>query len=532
MVSLGSSADTVLRKIKHLIELIEAGGLAEAEAKAKEVLRSNPSRPELHSLLGEIYVRQKRPNLAVPHVEFAVKADPRNPVFLCNMGRLYLDLEAFELTLPFLQNALAIKPNMVPALLGIGQYYFAVGKAGSALPYLERAMKADPQDYRAKWHLAESFDALGKKKEANRLYSELRRLPAYSAASLSRLAGNATSDELMPILKEAEELLSSAPMSDQSRSIVHRSIGFLLEKKSEYRPAFQNFLAANELAYKPFDIARFRGWIDSIIRHMSRETFRRYRASGNQSEQPVFVVGMPRSGTTLAEQIIASHPQAGKAGELSRIWNFTRRVNYRQDQDLSQFEASLVALGQNNLHDMATSYLNLLNLYAPGALRIVNRTPNNFQALGFISVLFPNARIVHCVRDPIDTCLSCFQQSLNDRLKFNKDLTTLGHYYREYVRLMNHWQEVLPLRIYELRYEKVIKNFEDEAKSLIDFMGLPWDGKCLKFHETESSVFGFSRHQVRNPIYRSSVERWRRYEVELQPLIAALGDLANAHQSE
>jgi tetratricopeptide (TPR) repeat protein len=515
-----------LRKMKSIIALIEEGRLADAEAKAKEELRQNPSRPEVHSVLGEIYIRQKRPNLAVAHFEFAVKADPQNPVLLSNMGRLYLDLEAFELTLPFLQRALAIKPNLIAALLGIGQYYFAVGKAHLALPYLERAIDTDPQDHRAKWQLAESLDALGKKDEANRLYSELRRLPGYSVACLSRLALNAASDQRGPVLAEAEGLLSATSLSDRSRSVVHRSIGFLLEKQGEYEAAFRNFRIANELAYEPFDTARFRSWVDSITCHLKSETFRRYRASGNQSELPVFVVGMPRSGTTIAEQIISSHPQAGGAGELSRIWSFARRVSYRQDQDLSQFEASLVALGERNLHDMAENYLNLLNLYAPGALRIVNRTPNNFQALGFIAVLFPNARIVHCVRDPMDTCLSCFQHPLNDRLKFNKSLSTLGHYYQEYARLMKHWQEVLPLRFHELRYENVIKDFEIEAKSLIDFMGLRWDERCLKFHESEAPVLGFSRHQVRNPIYRDSVERWRRYENELQPLVAALGDLA------
>lgn len=532
--SLGSNAKVgaVHRKMARLLSLIQDGMLTEAEAMAKELLRLNPSRPELHSLLGEIYIRQKRPNLAVPHCEFAVKANPQDPIFLCNLGRLYLDLEALELALPFLQNALAIRPNLVAALLAIGKYYFVLGKADLALPYLERAVKADPDDCRGKWQLAESLDALGKKNEANKLFSELRVLPAYSAASLSRLASNAQSEERAVILTEARELLSTASLSDRDRSIVHRTIGFLLEGQSECQAAFEHFLAANKLASEPFDIVGFRGWVDNIILHMDDKVFHRHRAWGNQDELPVFVVGMPRSGTTLAEQIIASHPQAGKAGELSRLWNFTKRVNYRKDKDISEFEASLIALGAKGMQGMAESYLNLLRLYAPGSLRIVNRTPNNFQVLGFIAALFPNARIVHCVRNPIDTCLSCFQQPLNERLKYNRDLTTLGLYYREYTRLMNHWIKILPLKIHKLRYEMIVEDTEAETRCLIDFMGLPWDEKCLKFNEIGSTVLGFSRNQVRNPIYRSSIDRWRAYEKQLQPLVEALGDLVKISQSE
>jgi tetratricopeptide (TPR) repeat protein len=519
------NADPVLRQIKKLTALIEDGRSSEAEYRAKALLKGNPSHPEVHSLLGRIYRELKKRNLAVPHFEFAARAQPQNPSFLSDLGCLYLDLQALELALPFLQNAIAIDPNLTGALLGIGQYYIVAGKADLAVPYLERVIKADPRHHKAKWYLAESFDVLGKKTEANRLYHELRQVPAYAVSSLSHLARNATPDESASVLSDAEGLLRSTRLGDQARSAVHRSIGFLLEKKKEYRSAFEHFQKANELAFMPFDMAGHSAWIDDIVRHMTAEIFHRFTAVGSQSELPVFVLGMPRSGTTLAEQIIASHPQAGGAGELTRISNFAARLNYGRKKDLSQFDASLNALGAKGVCDMAENYLGLLNLHAPGALRIANRMPHNFVALGIIAVLFPNARIVHCVRNPIDTCLSCFQQPLDDRHKYSRDLATLGLYYREYVRLMNHWRKVLPLKVYEQNYEEITGNFEEHARKLIDFMGLPWDDRCLRFYQAGSTVRSFSRHQVRSPIYRSSVERWRRYERELQPLISALGDL-------
>jgi hypothetical protein len=152
--------------------------------------------------------------------------------------------------------------------------------------------------------------------------------------------------------------------------------------------------------------------------------------------------------------------------------------------------------------------------------------PHNFANLGLIAMLWPRARIIHCRRNPMDTCWSCFQNPLNDSHYYSRDLTLLGEYYRDYARLMDHWKRVLPLQIYELDYESFTSDFEAEARKLIEFIGLPWDEACLNFHEGDATVKTLSRVQVRNPIYRSSVERWRRYERELQPLLSALGDPA------
>jgi hypothetical protein len=176
--------------------------------------------------------------------------------------------------------------------------------------------------------------------------------------------------------------------------------------------------------------------------------------------------------------------------------------------------------------DLGSNYVDLLKFHAPRAKRVVDKMPHNFQYLGLAALMCPNARIIHCSRNPVDTCLSCFQNPLNDRHAYTQNLTGLGLYYREYKKLMDHWKSVLPVPVLELSYEKLTTEFESEARKVIEFIGLPWDDACLKFHEAGRTVRTFSKQQVRNPVYTSSVERWRHYEKELQPLLSALGDLA------
>jgi hypothetical protein len=236
---------------------------------------------------------------------------------------------------------------------------------------------------------------------------------------------------------------------------------------------------------------------------------------------------MPRSGTTLTEQIIASHPNAAGAGELSYIRAFSIDLglsgeNAFTDSAIAKFEL----LTPEGLRDLAERYLAVLAETSASALRVVDKLPVNFEHLGLIAMLFPNAKIVHCSRNPIDTCLSCFTNPLKlTTLPFAESLTALGSYYREYVRMMDHWRNVLPMPIFEANYETVTESFEEHVRNMLDFLELEWDPACLDFHRTERAVNTPSVMQVRQPIYKTSVERWRRYEKHLGPLFEALGDL-------
>jgi tetratricopeptide (TPR) repeat protein len=517
--------DPVAAQIRRIGSLIERNDVTAAEAEALRLLKNFPKRPDVHNILGFAYIQQKRLTRAVPHFEFAVKAEPGNTHYLNNLGRLYVDLHLIELALPFLHKALAINPNLTSALVAIGRYYNEVGKAELALPYLERLNKIAPQDDGAKLELAESFDALGRKEEADKLYRELSKTESFLTPALYYFSRNDPPEGNAALIAEINEFLSSDGLTDRQRSTLHTALGFTHEREHNCPLAFSHFEKANRLRPVDFEIEEYRSWVDSIIKLFTADFFRKRANIGSPSTLPVLVVGMPRSGTTLTEQMIASHGQAGGAGELTRIGLFAKRLSYSPKRDLSQFIPSLDALGAKGLREMGDNYVNLLKFHAPKAERVVDKLPHNFEKLGFAALMCPNARIIQLSRNPVDTCWSCFQNPLNDAHAYSKDLTRLGLYYREYKRLVDHWKAVLPLPIYELSYERLTGDFENEARKVIEFIGLPWDDACLKFHEAGKTVRTFSRRQVRNQVSQSSVERWRRYEKELQPLVAALGDL-------
>lgn len=523
--SMFSKPDRVTEEVKRIGALIKQRDLVKAEAEVQELLKSNPRRPDVHNLLGIIYKLQNKRGPALQHLEFAARAEPQNPIYLNNVGRLYLDSHAIELALPFLHNALLINPKQTETLLAIGEYYRDVGKAALALPYLERARKLSPDDDRVKMGLAESLDVLNRQDEANVLYEELRQTKDYGSSSLYRLAMNLPSEQHGPVTAAAERLIAEGASSKVS-NLLHTSLGFIHEKAGRFPTAFKHFDEANRAVKIEYSVEKFRDWVDGVIAVFTPEFLRTYGQAGNPSELPVLVVGMPRSGTTLTEQVIASHGQAAGAGELVRVSLLAKVMKYGVQWPTKECVAALSAMPPQGIRDVADDYVRLLKFHGPKAQRVVDKLPHNFTNLGAVALLWPKARIVHCRRNPVDTCWSCFQNPLNDSHAYSRDLTYLGQYYREYARLMDHWKQLMPGQIYELNYEKFTADFEGEARKLVDFLGLPWDEACLNFHEAGSTVRTLSRRQVRNPIYKSSVERWRRYEQELQPLISALGDLA------
>jgi Sulfotransferase family len=249
------------------------------------------------------------------------------------------------------------------------------------------------------------------------------------------------------------------------------------------------------------------------------------RGFGSPSEIPVFIVGMPRSGTTLTEQIASSHPQIHGAGELYKMRQVAGRMNFNR-RNVQLFAKAIAELDATKTLVLANDYLGHLKTHSLTASRIVDKMPHNFELVGLIALLFPNAKIIHCKRDPIDNSVSCFMNAFSEAHGYNTDQKNLGLYYREYHRLMLHWKKLLPDQIYENTYENMVADQTGETRRLIDYLGMPWDDTCLRYEENDRTVNTISRWQVRQPIYTTSVKRWKNYEGKLQPLIEALGDLA------
>lgn len=516
--------DPVAGQLKEVIALLSKRDFVAAETAARRVQRNHPDHPDANNILGAVLINRKNPRAAVNYLEMAVRKEPHNAIYLNNLGCAYLDLGLIELALAPLTRALSINPKLTKTLWLLGEFYRMAGKPELALPYHQKACQSDPQNSDFKWALGVTLEMLGRKEEARAVFEKLRDRPGIGNIVLYRLAVNDKHDLFSPLLAEIEDKIAAGKSAGRELNALHNGAAKIYEQNGDYRKAFMNFRAANEADAAPFDLVRYKTWIDGVVASFASETFALRKAMGTRSDIPVFVLGMPRSGTTLVEQIIASHPEAASAGELDRFGKIGQGLYY--DDPSGKFLSTIDAKPPAETAMLGQRYVDLLKFFAPGARRVVDKMPHNFELLGLIALLLPEARIVHVRRDSIDTCLSIYQMRFNERHGYSRDLTTLGLYYREYTRLMAHWREVLPLKFLDLDYEKLTGDFENEVRRLVAFLDLPWHPACLSFYENTAGVRTFSRNQVRNPIYQTSVGRWRHYEQELQPLIAALGDLA------
>jgi len=379
-----------------------------------------------------------------------------------------------------LESALKTSPRHVDALIGMGQIAGFEGRFAEAEALFRRAAEVDPKSPRA-WAMQVLH----------------RRMTAADA----------------PWLERAEEIVARelAPLDEAH---LRYAIGKYHEDLGEFERAFHSHRRANELqksVAEPYDRKARTRFVEDMTRVYTREDLARTPASASDSERPVFVTGMPRSGTTLVAQIIHSHPAGKSAGELP-FWSTAMR---RHDQVLRR-----APIGEPLVGELAAEYLRVLAQHWPDALRVIDKATFNSEYLGVIHRVFPRARIIYLRRDPIDTCLSCYLQQLSQEMSFAMDLSDLAHYYRAHQRLFAHWRSTLPAgMLLEVPYEGLIADKERWSRRIIEFVGLEWHPRCLEFHRTDRVVMTASYWQVRQKLYTTSVGRWRNYRSFIGPLL-------------
>lgn len=499
-----------------------AGRLEAAERQYRMVLESYPDHPVALNLLGVLAVSAGQPKAAVDLMSRAAKANGRDPAIRNNLGNALLLTGEPAKAVVQLKKALALAPKFPEALCNMGRALRKLGRAEQAQTWFRKALAVKPDLVDARAGLGKALRDLGRMDEA---VEELRRAIALnpgSAAGYANLTRAKKFTEDDPEREQVEALLSRGDLKRADRSRLHYVAGKICDDLRRYDDAFEHFRQANELSGTAFDRERAAAATDRLIDTLSAEFLAERRDFGDPSERPVFIVGMPRSGTTLAEQIVASHPHICGAGELETMIHVAGAVHGLTGGDRG-YPDCIADLTPSAVRDLARRYLTELKRYSRTAARVTDKMPHNFDKLGLISLLFPRARIIHCRRDPIDTCLSCFMHEFHEKHTYNCDLVSLGLYYREYERLMAHWHAALPTALFELRYEDLVADQQAMSRALIEFCGLPWDDRCLAFHKADRSVQTPSAWQVRQPIYTRSVERWRHYERHLGPLIEVLG---------
>lgn len=522
-VSRAQADDALLRQA---LALHQANRLLEAEALCQRVLAHSPWHPLALYMLGT-FARDLDDEMAIRCFERAVKEAPENLQYHMALGETYLKVGEHLDAIRQFELACELKADWVEALCLLGRAYTEFGKADIALPLYEKALEINDGYPAVRMGLANALVSLGRMDEATRYMKEAIGCRQDIGAAYNGLTSirkfSEEPAELQSILAETE----NPQLDRKSMQRLHYAAAKVLNDLRRYEEAMDHLRQAKEVSPDRFDIDDYRRSVDFMIDLFSPEMLAGRMGFGSASEVPVFVLGMPRSGTTLTEQICASHPDVHGAGELTKLRRITNRLapKTRSPEELRK---SILEMTVDQSRSLADEYLGHIRQRSPDALRIVDKLPHNFELIGLIRLLFPRARIIHCRRDAVDNCISCYFLNFNDDNAYNADLRSLGLYYREYDRLMRHWDSVFPGQILQNRYEDLVSDQESQSRRLIDHLGLPWDDACLRFFDKGGAVNTFSRWQVRQPIYTSSIDRWKNYGSATQPLIEALGDLAGS----
>jgi tetratricopeptide (TPR) repeat protein len=428
---------------------------------------------------------------------------------------MYLKLSAvlersnrMEDALEAANKAISISPDMPDAYHRKSTIHFYSNDMKEALQAIEKALELKP-DYplalATKSEILQSCGDMEGAKVAARTGLDLSQTIPFLYFTYSKLVKFTKDDE---DFKNMRDLINKENVLGKFQTLsLHYSLYKAYQDIGDDDEAFEHLRKGADIKFEvsPFDSDLQQLYYDSLKQKFDKKFFQDFNTIGSETDAPIFIVGMPRSGTTLTEQIIASHPKVFGAGEL---------------HFLGQVEEELEQVNPDNVKEMAELYLERarsVDEAAKDAQHITDKMPGNYMRIGQIAVMYPNAKIIHCRRNPADTCLSCYQQLFARGHYWSYDWDAMVEHYKLYHDMMEHWRDVLPGRFLDFDYEDTVNDFENQARKLIDYVGLEWDDACLKPHKNKRSILTASKGQVRKPIYKTSVEKWRQYEKYLAP---------------
>ncbi len=502
--------------------LLQQGALREAVDWIGRAIRAAPDMAQAHNNLGAAWHRMGKAAEAERSFRRAVELDGGNADFHKNLGMILQQLGRSDEALAASQKALEISPEHPGAHNTLGLIYTDRGAFERAAEHYRRALRAKPDYAEARHNFGWLLEQRGDFDDARRAYRQsLAARPGFYRAwyALSRVHAVDRDD---PAFAQLERLKNTRPLAPHAGADLSFALGKMYEDIGEYTAAFNHFRRGNEyrrlMPGQAFDPAAYTRAVDGLIADTPAAAFDRTDTIGDPTERPVFVVGMPRSGTTLLEQVLAAHPRVAGAGESGGIGAISNRCL----RNAGGARAAIRQMDADAARSWAAAYREGLEQYRGGAERIVDKMPDNFQALWCIAAVFPRAKLIHMRRDARDTCLSCYKTHFFKGHPYANDQVSLGRYYRDYARLMEHWHRVLPRAIHRVRYEDLVTDFEKTVADVLAFAGLAWHDDCLDFHRAKRRISTASSYQVRQPLYTGSVGKWRAYEPHLGPLLAEL----------
>jgi tetratricopeptide (TPR) repeat protein len=537
----------------------ERGRLKEAFNEYRKALKLAPNQPTLLNNIGNLFQLQGENEKAVNWLDKAISQDPGNAVAHNNLGNalwaldkgmdavaaykraielnpnlaeayrnlgfVLIELEDLDEAIDCFTQALRINPADKQACQGLGRAQNERGNLDEAVAAYQQAIAIDPVNAEYHRELGMVFSDHGEIEKAVSAHRKALEINPGSTEAYRSLTKNKKFTEYDDDMKAMESLFSTKGISDEDGVRLAFGLGKAYEDLGDFDKSMEFVIKAAGLKRKSYDysISESQEQSDKIKEVFSPDFFSNHDGSGDPDRTPVFILGMPRSGTSLVEQILASHPDVYGAGELNDLVKVFESINKPVDKKQSDtFPQGLLGLDSKAFADLGKQYIARIRRYSADAMFITDKMPHNFLRIGFIRTILPNARVIHCTRDPMDNCLSIFKTYLLKGHRYSYDMSELGQYYKMYLDLMDYWRDTLPGLIYDQSYEELVRSQQEQVSKLLQHCGLDWNDACLDFHKTRRKVKTPSNAQVRRPIYSDSVQLWTRYEKQLEPLRAAI----------
>ena len=543
------------QQLETAVRYLNAGKLDRAASLCERIMDKLPGQPDALNILAVVEIRRRNYGRVIHYMSIGLLRHANNAYYHYNIGIAYSRTGELAKAAASFREAVRVQPDLAAAYSDLSYVLVQLGNLDEAIAAAENAVALEPGSARAHTNFAVTCEAVGdfaRSHEHYRAAAEIdpgnpvilknlgaacleagdrplaekyfrraiRINPGYGEAYryLVRMRRHANPED--EDIVRIRALLADRDLSQEDRVELHFALGKVLDDCALYDEAFHYFEVANRLEYEKyrFDSRELADRVAALEDFFSVDFMAAHSDLGDPSHVPVFVIGMPRSGTSLVEQILASHPQVYGAGES--LWFG------RLERDVCGFLGAaegypgcLTALEGKHAVQLAGKYLALLRQLSGGAERVVDKMLENCFRVGLIRLLFPNARIIHCRRNPLDVALSIYTSYFRGNVFWSYDLESIGAYYALYSRIMAHWRAVIPAAFAEVDYEALVENQEAVSRRLIDYIGLPWDPVCLRFYENTRRVRTASHEQVRRRIYSSSIGRWRHYANRLQPFV-------------
>jgi tetratricopeptide (TPR) repeat protein len=490
-----------------------------AEAIYRKVLKTDPDHVEASRLLAGIAAAQEQFQEAEVFLKHAVTIAPDYPRAWVDLANVQRQLEHYDDAIASAARITAMAPDKAESYMVYGSVVGAAGRHDEAIEVYARAIALAPEKAGAMCAMAHHLKTVGRRDEAIAQYRACIAHRSDHCEAYWSLANLKTFRFADAEILAMHDLLDSERLSDESRAQLHNALGLEYEARRDYDKAFENFELCNILKRKAesYDPVDTESTHDRVI-ELFTEEFLQAEPGDEQQPTPIFVVGLPRSGSTLIEQILASHSQVEGTHELSDLSKVMRgmRQRARREQRFPEIVAHLKSTGWSSI---GAEYMARTAKHRSSSACFIDKNPNNFIFAGVLKLAIPNCRIINARRHPLDSCLGTYKQLFASGQPFSYDMTELAEYYLQYQRLMDHWHRVMPGFVLDVQYEDVVGDLESQVRRILEFCNLPFEDTCLRFHETERAVKTASSEQVRRPIYATSVNLWRNYERHLSAMI-------------